>query len=48
LAFAAHVKPYVGQVVLSVVDTTIPPADIEKCRDTAARLGVKLRVREFI
>ena len=48
LEFASNVKPYVGEVVLSVVDTTIPPEDIEVCRATAERLGVTFRLREFI
>lgn len=48
LKFAAHVKEYVPQVILSVVDTTIPPEDIEKCRQTAEKIGVQFRLREFI
>ena len=48
LAFAKNVKPYVGEVILTVVDTTIPPSAIERCREIAAEIGVKLRVREFI
>ena len=48
LKFAAHVKPYVGKVVLSVVETTIPDSDIAKCREMAESIGVELRVREFI
>lgn len=48
LAFAEHVKPYVGSVVLSVVDTTIPPDDIQKCREIADAIGVEFRVRAFI
>lgn len=48
LKFAENVKPHVGSVVLSVVDTTLPPEEIEKCRKTAESIGVELRVREFI
>ncbi len=48
LKFAEHVKPYVGKVVLSVVDTTISPEEIQKCREMAESIGVELRVREFI
>jgi radical SAM protein, tatD family-associated len=48
LEFAGNVKPYVGKVILSVVDTTIPPEDIEACRKTAEKIGVALRVRDFI
>lgn len=48
LAFAEHVKQYVERVILSVVDTTIPPADIEKCRQMAKDIGVEFRLREYI
>lgn len=48
LEFAKSAKQYVPKVVLSVVDTTIPPEEIEKCRDIANACGVTLRVREFI
>ena len=48
LAFAANVKPYVGHVIFSVVDTPIPPKDIEKCRVVADAIGVELRLREWI
>lgn len=46
--FAANVKKYVPLVVLSVVDTTIPKEDIEKCREIAQNLGVEFRLREYI
>lgn len=48
LDFAKAAKQYVPKVMLSVVDTTIPPEEIEKCREIAAECGVTLRVREFI
>jgi TatD family-associated radical SAM protein len=48
LDFAAKVKRWVPNVVLSVVDTTIPSEDLEICRQTAQKLGVHLRVRELI
>ena len=48
LDFAKAAKRYVPKVVLSVVDTTIPDAEIEKCRKIAEDCGVTLRVREFI
>ena len=48
LAYAEHVKEYVDHVVLSIVDTTIPQADIEKCKVMAEKIGVELRIREFI
>jgi len=46
--FAANVKNYVPRVVLSVVDTTITPEDIEMCRGIAENIGVEFRLREFI
>ena len=46
--FAANVKNYVPRVVLSVVDTTITPEDIEMCRGIAEDIGVEFRLREFI
>ncbi len=48
LDFAKAAKRYVPKVILSVVDTTIPPEEIEKCREIAEACGVTLRVREFI
>ena len=48
LDFAKAAKQYVPKVVLSVVDTTIPPEEIEECRKIAEDCGVTLRVREFI
>ena len=46
--FALNVKNYVPRVVLSVVDTTITPEDIEMCRGLAEDIGVEFRLREFI
>jgi TatD family-associated radical SAM protein len=46
--FAANVKNYVPRVVLSVVDTTITPEDIETCRGIAEDIGVEFRLREYI
>ena len=48
IAFALNVKEYVPRVVLSVVDTTITPEDIEECRALADDIGVEFRLREFI
>ena len=48
LEFAGLAKRYVPEVVLSVVRTSIPDSDIEICRAHAERVGVKLRVREYI
>lgn len=47
LEFARLCKPYVKNVILSVVDTTIPAKDIEKCKGLAESIGVTLRVRPF-
>lgn len=48
LDFAKAAARYVPKVVLSVVDTTISPDEIERCRQIADECGVVLRVREFI
>ena len=48
LEFARLAARYVPKVVLSVVDTTIPPEDIERCREIAKECGVSFRLREFI
>ena len=48
LTFAADVKQFVPDTVFSVVKDTITDADIEKCRETAAKLGVPIRVRDYI
>lgn len=48
LDFAKAASRYVPKVVLSVVDTTISPDEIERCRQIADECGVVLRVREFI
>lgn len=47
LDFAKKCKPYVSKVVLTVVDTTIPPEEIEECQEIADKIGVTLRVRPF-
>ena len=48
LDFTAKVKQYVPDVMLSVVDETLPKEDIEKCREIAESCGVRLKVREYI
>ena len=48
LDFAKAASRYVPKVVLSVVDTTISPEEIERCHEIARNCGVTLRVREFI
>lgn len=47
LDFGLCASKHVSNVVFSVVRTTIPDADIEKCRVLAEKYGGKLRVREF-
>ncbi len=48
LEFARLAKRYVPRVVLSVVDTAISADEIEVCRGHAEKVGVELRVREYI
>ena len=47
LDFAGHVKEYVPDVVFTVVDV-IGKEDIERSREIAESIGVRLRVREYI
>ncbi len=46
--FAKKAKPYVKDVIFSVVDKTMPPENIEACRKIADDCGVSFRVREYI
>ena len=48
IEFASLAKRYVKKVTLSVVETTIPDEDIEKCRKIANNAGVLLKVRKYI
>lgn len=48
LDFAREVKKYVPEVLFSVVRTTIPEADVEKCKKIADEYGIQLRVRELV
>lgn len=45
LRFTQEVKQYVPDVTMSVVSGSISSQDVEECRKTAAKLGVKFRVR---
>lgn len=45
LRFTQEVKQYVPDVIMSVVSGSISLQDVEECRKTAAKLGVKFRVR---
>lgn len=48
LDFAAEAKHYVPNVVFTIVDKDKSPEEIQHCKDIAANLGVKLRIRSFI
>ena len=48
LDFARECREYVPHVVMTIVDKDKSPEEIQNCRDIAARLGVKLRIRSFI
>ena len=48
LDFAARVKAYVPNVLLTVVDAALTPEEIEACKQIAATVGVPLRVRAYI
>lgn len=47
LAFAKGVKPYVKEVVLSTVATTITHEEEKQCAEIADKLGVTYRIRPF-
>lgn len=47
LRFAANVKKYVKQVVLTTVSTTLTPEEEETCRKICESLGVTYRIRAF-
>ena len=46
--FAWESTAYVPNVVLTIVDKDKTPEEIERCKQIAEGLGVKLRVRSFI
>ena len=48
LDFAKEAANYVPQVILTIVDKDKTVEEIQLCKDIAADLGVKLRVRSFI
>ena len=48
LEFACEVKKYVPTVMLSVVKDFITEAELDECREIADRLGVYLKVRDYI
>ena len=45
---AREATRYVPHVVLTIVDKDKSSEEIETCRQIAAELGVKLRIRSFI
>ena len=47
LTFAKNVRPFVRQVILSTVDTTLSKEEEEKCQKICDDLGVTYRIREF-
>ena len=48
LDFAREAKDYVPNVVMTIVDKDKTPEEIQICKEIAAGLGVKLRIRSFI
>lgn len=47
LKFAGEVKNYVGEVILSTVDTTISKDEERECAEICKKLGVTYRIRPF-
>ncbi len=48
IKFAENVKKYVQNVAFSVVRQTVSEAELAECFEISARVGVPLRVREYI
>ncbi len=48
LRFAGEVKHYVTTVLLSAVKETLNSEEIEQCKEICNRLGVTLRLRDYI
>lgn len=48
LDFTLKVKEYVPTVILSVVGDFLTPVEIDECRLIADRLGVRLKIRDYI
>ena len=48
LDFTRESAQYVPNVVLTIVDKDKTRSEIEHCKQIAASLGVKLRIRSFI
>ena len=47
LTFAKHCKPYIKNVVLTIVDKVNSPEEIAKCQKICDDIGLKLRVRPY-
>ena len=47
LTFAEHMKKFVPNVVLTIVDKVNPPEEIERCREICRARHLQLRVRPF-
>ena len=47
LTFAEHMKKFVPNVVLTIVDKVTPPEEIEQCKKICAERGLTLRVRPY-
>lgn len=48
LKFAREISKYVPKVVLTAVESTIQPDDVDRCRRIAADLGAEFQLREYI
>ena len=48
LKFAREISKYVPSVVLTAVESTIQPDDVDRCRRIAADLGAEFQLREYI
>ena len=48
LKFAEKLKKYVPRVLLSVVRQTLTEEELKECRHIAERIGVELKIREYI
>ena len=48
LAFTGEVKHFVPTVCLSAVKETLTPEEIEACKEICEKLGVTLRLRDYI
>nr|MBE6545659.1 radical SAM protein [Oscillospiraceae bacterium] len=48
IRFAENVKNYVQNTKFSVVKQTLTPEEIKQCMDISKRVGVTLRVRDYI